>query len=222
MNKKMEITPNFINIIFFIASPSRLENIFVESAFIDQIYVHGDALKSFLLAVVVPNIEVAHQWCKLHEKEPVELHELLKDQMFIEEIHKDIVRIGAKNRVRKKQVLQLVHIFGNNFALFGYQMRNFEIPFGVILTDEKFSEENQMLNSNFKIVRHAIAKRYKEELKQLYEQLELKQGVVQDRLLQILSSAITGMEGENKDQFKKGKLIFTAKINKFPKRAIVL
>ncbi len=87
-------------------------------------------------------------------------------------------------------------------------MRNFEIPFGVILTSEKFSEENHMLNSNFKIVRHAIAKRYKDELKQLYEQLELKQGVVQDKLLQLLSSAITGIEGENKDEFKKGKLLY--------------
>lgn len=75
-----------------------MENFFVESVFIDQIYVHGDVAKSFLLAVVVPSAEVAEQWCKLHEKE-FDLEMLCKDFSFAEEIHKDIVRLGAKNRV---------------------------------------------------------------------------------------------------------------------------
>lgn len=64
-----------------------------------------------------------------------------------------------------------------------------------------------MLNSNFKIVRHAIAKRYKEQLKELYDSLEQKQDLVQEKLLKLLSSAI-GLEDvtdENKHQFKKGK-----------------
>lgn len=89
-------------------------------------------------------------------------------------------------------------------------MRNYEIPFGVILTSEKFTEENHMLNSNFKIVRHAIAKRHKPELTKLYEELDNKQGSVQDKLLQILSSAI-GMNGtdlDNKTDFKKGNFYF--------------
>jgi long-chain acyl-CoA synthetase len=76
-----------------------LENFFVESSFIEQIYVHGDVAKSFLLAVVIPNLEVAEQWCKLHGKE-FDSENICKDTSFSEEIHKDIVRIGAKNRVR--------------------------------------------------------------------------------------------------------------------------
>ncbi len=78
------------------------------------------------------------------------------------------------------------------------------------MTNEKFTEANQMLNSNFKIVRHAIAKRYKNELKELYEELELKQDTVQDKLLQLLSSAIglEGVDSENKTDFKKGKKTF--------------
>jgi long-subunit acyl-CoA synthetase (AMP-forming) len=59
-------------------------------------------LKSFLLAVVVPNEHVAQQWCKLHEREVLPLDQLCKDQMFIEEIHKDIIRLGAKNKVISK------------------------------------------------------------------------------------------------------------------------
>jgi hypothetical protein len=64
-----------------------------------------------------------------------------------------------------------------------------------------------MLNTNHKVVRHAIAKRYREELKELYESLETKQEGVQDKLLQLLSSAIglDGISDENKHQFKKGK-----------------
>lgn len=73
----------------------------MESPLIDQIYVHGDALKSFLLAVVVPNEEVAQQWCKVHGKDGLTFDQICKDQVFIEEIHKDIIRIGAKNKVRR-------------------------------------------------------------------------------------------------------------------------
>jgi long-subunit acyl-CoA synthetase (AMP-forming) len=34
---------------------ARLENVFVASPLVQQIYVHGDSLRSFLVAVVVPN-----------------------------------------------------------------------------------------------------------------------------------------------------------------------
>lgn len=74
-----------------------------------------------------------------------------------------------------------------------------------------------MLNSNFKIVRHAIAKRFKPDLAQLYEEYENKQDSVQDKLLQILSSAI-GIEGTDPDSkvnFKKGKFTIFGNRSKF-------
>ena len=38
-------------------APEKLENVYGQSAFISQIYVHGDSLQSYLVAIVVPDQE---------------------------------------------------------------------------------------------------------------------------------------------------------------------
>ena len=45
-------------------APEKLEVLYIESKYIDQIFIHVDSLRSYLLAVVVPNEPVLLQWAE--------------------------------------------------------------------------------------------------------------------------------------------------------------
>ena len=38
-------------------APEKLENVYVQSPYIQQIHVHGDSLQSYLVAIVVPDCD---------------------------------------------------------------------------------------------------------------------------------------------------------------------
>uniref|UniRef100_V5H1Z9 long-chain-fatty-acid--CoA ligase n=1 Tax=Ixodes ricinus TaxID=34613 RepID=V5H1Z9_IXORI len=45
-------------------APEKLENIFIRSLFVAQIFVHGESLKSCLVAVVIPDQEYLMHWAR--------------------------------------------------------------------------------------------------------------------------------------------------------------
>lgn len=42
--------------------PEKIENIYIKSQFIEQVFVHGESLKSCIVAIVVPDVEVLKSW----------------------------------------------------------------------------------------------------------------------------------------------------------------
>lgn len=42
--------------------PEKIENIYIKSQFIEQVFVHGESLKSCIVAIVVPDVEVLKAW----------------------------------------------------------------------------------------------------------------------------------------------------------------
>lgn len=42
--------------------PEKIENIYHKSQFIEQVFVHGESLKSCIVAIVVPDVEVLKSW----------------------------------------------------------------------------------------------------------------------------------------------------------------
>lgn len=43
-------------------APEKLENVYIQSPYIQQIFVHGDSLESFLVAIVVPDFDEVRKW----------------------------------------------------------------------------------------------------------------------------------------------------------------
>ena len=43
-------------------APEKVENVYIRSSLIAQIFVHGESLKSSVIAVVVPDVEVLKAW----------------------------------------------------------------------------------------------------------------------------------------------------------------
>jgi long-chain acyl-CoA synthetase len=52
------------NMIFWLYSAEYLEGVYVQSPFVQQIFVYGDSLKSVLVAIVVPKADNLKLWAK--------------------------------------------------------------------------------------------------------------------------------------------------------------
>ncbi len=70
-----------------------MENHFIQSEFIDQIFIHGDETREFLIAIIVISESYAQKLIK--EKKVEELNdEVLSDFKIRMTIYEDILRIA--------------------------------------------------------------------------------------------------------------------------------
>ncbi|XP_030878260.1 long-chain-fatty-acid--CoA ligase 6, partial [Leptonychotes weddellii] len=77
-------------------APEKIENIYIRSEPVAQIYVHGDSLKAFLVGVVVPDPEVMPSWA---QKRGIEgsYEELCANKELKKAILEDMVRLGKQS-----------------------------------------------------------------------------------------------------------------------------
>eukprot|EP01125_Pyxidicula_operculata_P002057 TRINITY_DN12012_c0_g1_i1.p1 TRINITY_DN12012_c0_g1~~TRINITY_DN12012_c0_g1_i1.p1 ORF type:complete len:716 (-),score=149.06 TRINITY_DN12012_c0_g1_i1:79-2226(-) len=131
-------------------APEKLENLFVRSNFVAQIFVYGSSLKHFLVAVVVPDPEFVLPWAKTQPG-----MESLTPQQLIE--HPDF----------KKAVLADLEKTGRSAGMNGYEMIR-EVHFSL----QPFSIENNLLTPTFKLKRNIALVLFKEPLDKIIESFE--------------------------------------------------
>jgi long-chain acyl-CoA synthetase len=79
--------------------PENLELKFQASRFIDQIYLHGDIYKSFLVGIVVPNSQAVIEWAKENSIETIDIKSLTKNKSLKKSILEDLIEIGTNKKV---------------------------------------------------------------------------------------------------------------------------
>ncbi|KAJ3022962.1 Long chain acyl-CoA synthetase 7 peroxisomal [Thoreauomyces humboldtii] len=145
-------------------APEKLENTFIRSNFIAQMYVHGDSLQSELVGVVVPDPEYSIQWAKEHGLLPAStpagtplapnvpanpaMVELCANPKFLRAIVKDLNRLGKEDKLRGFEFVKAVH-----------------------LETDVWSVDNNMMTPTFKLKRNEAADRYRTQLDALYADL---------------------------------------------------
>ncbi|PHJ25420.1 amp-binding enzyme domain-containing protein [Cystoisospora suis] len=132
-------------------APERLENIFVASPYVEQIYLHGDSVQNCLVAVVVPPKEPVLEWAKKHGKEEVPYCDLLKDVALRRTVLNSIAEV-SRGRVYR-----------------------FEEPKNVFLTPHPFTTDNGLATPTMKVIRKQAKKEFRKEIDQLYEELKGEQ-----------------------------------------------
>ncbi|KAK3697774.1 hypothetical protein QZH41_010322 [Actinostola sp. cb2023] len=129
-------------------APEKIEIICIRSHYVDQIFIHGEGLKSYVIAVVVPDEEGLIQLARQLRIEG-DRKFLCKNQEIRKAIFDDIIK-------KTKEA----------------QLASFEKPKAIYLHPEPFSVENELLTPTFKAKRPAIEKRFSEQMNDLYVEVD--------------------------------------------------
>ncbi|XP_012659079.1 long-chain-fatty-acid--CoA ligase 5 [Otolemur garnettii] len=129
-------------------APEKIENIYLGSRPVLQIFVHGDSLRSSLVAVVVPDPDVLPSFAaKLGVKGSLE--ELCQNQVIKAAILQDLQKIGTESG-----------------------LKSFEQVKDIFLHLEPFSIENGLLTPTLKAKRAELSKYFRTQIDTLYRTLQ--------------------------------------------------
>ncbi|KAM8783158.1 long-chain-fatty-acid--CoA ligase 5 isoform 2-T3 [Rhynchonycteris naso] len=129
-------------------APEKIENIYIRSRAVLQAFVHGESLRSSLVAVVVPDPDVLPSFAaKLGVKGSLE--ELCQNQVVKGAILEDMQKTGKEGG-----------------------LKSFEQVKSILLHPEPFSIENGLLTPTLKAKRGELAKYFQTQINSLYESLQ--------------------------------------------------
>ena len=130
----------------YVAS-EKVEGILANSKYVEQIFIHGEGVQSYIVAIVSPNKGECVTFLKEKgiDTTKEEVQKYYSNEELIKEVLKDMDQVGRSN-----------------------DLKGFEIPKRVYLTAEQFSIDNNMLTPTMKLKTVEIMKRYKKEIENMY------------------------------------------------------
>ncbi|XP_012989181.2 long-chain-fatty-acid--CoA ligase 5 isoform X2 [Esox lucius] len=129
-------------------APEKIENVYIRSAPVAQVFVHGDSLQASLVAIVVPDAEVMPSFAaKLGVQGSME--ELCKSQAIKKAILSDMVKLGREAG-----------------------LKSFEQVKDLYLHPEQFTIENGLLTPTLKAKRAELKMLFQLQIDSLYTNLQ--------------------------------------------------
>ncbi|CAJ0580921.1 unnamed protein product, partial [Mesorhabditis spiculigera] len=123
-------------------APEKIENIYTRAPSVQQVFVDGDSLERYLIAVVVPETKPLVEW----DGKKRSIQEICKDPKAAEYVLQELVRIGKENKLNS--IEQVKH---------------------VILEADPFSVENGLLTPTLKAKRPQLRLKYFDTMKEIYK-----------------------------------------------------
>ncbi|XP_011503341.1 PREDICTED: long-chain-fatty-acid--CoA ligase 5 isoform X2 [Ceratosolen solmsi marchali] len=127
--------------------PEKIENIYIKSQYIYQVFVYGESLKSCIIAIVVPDVDVIKCWA-------------------LENNIPGTLSILCVNSEVKNVILNDMLIRGKDAGL-----KSFEQIKDIYLHPDPFSVKNGLLTPASKIKRPQLKTYFKPQLEDLYQNL---------------------------------------------------
>ncbi|XP_075238278.1 long-chain-fatty-acid--CoA ligase 6 isoform X2 [Lycorma delicatula] len=128
--------------------PEKIESIYCRSQYVHQVFVHGESLKSCIVAIVVPEVDVIKCWA-LENKIPGTLS------------------ILCANPEVKKLIMDDMISWGKEGGL-----KSFEQVKDLYLHPDPFSIQNGLLTPTFKSKRPTLRAYFKPQIEDMYVKLE--------------------------------------------------
>ncbi|CAD5123442.1 DgyrCDS11790 [Dimorphilus gyrociliatus] len=128
-------------------APERLEKLYLSSPFICQIFVDGDSFQRYPIALVVPDVDNLIIWAKENG------------------LQCDLKTLCNDNKVRKLILSDLRRIAKIE------KLKGFEQIANIKLLEKELTIEDGLLTPTFKIKRSSVRKMFKQDLKNLYENI---------------------------------------------------
>lgn len=129
-------------------APEKIENVYVRSAPVAQVFVHGDSLQSCLVAIVVPDVEILPSFAK---------------NLGLEDSNENL----CKNKEIKKAILSDLTKLGKEAGL-----KSFEQVKDLYLHPEQFTIENGLLTPTLKAKRAELKTLFQPQIDKLYASMQ--------------------------------------------------
>ncbi|XP_016806490.3 long-chain-fatty-acid--CoA ligase 1 isoform X5 [Pan troglodytes] len=130
-------------------APEKIENIYVRSEPVAQVFVHGESLQAFLIAIVVPDVETLCSWAQKRGFEG-SFEELCRNKDVKKAILEDMVRLGKDSGLKP-----------------------FEQVKGITLHPELFSIDNGLLTPTMKAKRPEMRNYFRSQIDELYSTIKV-------------------------------------------------
>lgn len=123
----------------------KIESVYLQNPLITEIFVYGDSLQSYLVAVIVPNIALVKDLAKKNVILIENIEDLLKMKEIKNIILAEINKTAKEAKLLGFEIVKNIHLEQNSFGL------------------------KDLLTTTFKLKRHEAKKCYEKEISQLYE-----------------------------------------------------
>uniref|UniRef100_G3TTV8 Long-chain-fatty-acid--CoA ligase n=1 Tax=Loxodonta africana TaxID=9785 RepID=G3TTV8_LOXAF len=130
-------------------APEKIENIYIRSEPVAQVFVHGESLQSFLIAIVVPDVETLCPWAQKRGLEG-SFEELCRNKDVKKAILEDMVRLGKDSGLKP-----------------------FEQIKDIALHRELFSVDNGLLTPTMKAKRPELRNYFRSQIEELYSTIKV-------------------------------------------------
>ncbi|XP_069487601.1 long-chain-fatty-acid--CoA ligase 1 isoform X1 [Ambystoma mexicanum] len=130
-------------------APEKIEILYLRSEPVAQVFVHGESLQAFLVAVVVPDPDTLPAWAKKRKFEG-SYEELCKNKDVKQAILEDLVRLGKEAG-----------------------LKTFEQVKDIILHSEMFSVKNDLLTPTLKAKRMTLRKHFQSQIDEMYASIKV-------------------------------------------------
>ncbi|KAI9335169.1 hypothetical protein DFJ73DRAFT_852065 [Zopfochytrium polystomum] len=148
-------------------APEKIENVYLQSPLVAQVFVHGDSLRNELVGIVVPDSEQAVPAAVaagiLPPGTPAPPSALPGEPP-----HPLIVQLASSEAFRALLLKELDRIGG------AAKLRGFEFVKAVRVVPEQFSADNGLLTPTFKLKRNEAAKLFRPLIDEMYAEVDSK------------------------------------------------
>ena len=110
--------------------------------------MHGESLRSTLLAVVVPDPDALHSWANKNGLKG-DLKSLCKEPAVNKMLLEGMVALGKQNKLHSFEQVKAIHV-----------------------EHQPFTPENGLLTPSMKAKRDVVRKHYKDEIEAMYKVIE--------------------------------------------------
>lgn len=96
--------------------PEKIENIYIRSQYVEQVFVYGESLKSSIVAIVVPDVDVIKSWA-LEYNIPGTLSVLCNNKDVKALILNDMIAKGKEGGLKSFEQVKDIYLHPDPFSI---------------------------------------------------------------------------------------------------------